>query len=172
MGIYYMHDKQSSPKSNISIKLAWLVILAAVWLLWSGLYKPLVVGLGAASCLLTVFVAHRIGFFKESTSIHVLPRLPRYWFQLIIDIVKSSITVTRIILNPKLPISPTEVEIEAAPKGPVGQAILGNSITLSPGTVTIDVHEGRLRIHCLTKEGADELMACDINQRTAELTDK
>ncbi|MCW9016519.1 MAG: Na+/H+ antiporter subunit E [Kangiellaceae bacterium] len=148
------------------------MILAAVWLLWSGLYKPLVIGLGAASCLLTVLVAHRIGFFNESTSIHVLPRMPRYWFQLFIDIIKSNIDVTRIILDPKLPISPTEVEIEAAPKGPIGQAILGNSITLSPGTVTIDVFEGRLRIHCLTKEGAEELIACDINQRTAELTEK
>lgn len=167
-----MRENQSASKSNIPTILAWLVILAAVWLLWSGLYKPLVIGLGAASCLLTAFIAHRIGFFKESTSIHVLPRMPRYWFQLFIDIVKSSIDVTRIILNPKLPISPTEVELKAAPKGPFGQAILGNSITLSPGTVTIDVFEDRLRIHCLTKESAEELIACNINQRTAELTDK
>ncbi|MCW8879090.1 MAG: Na+/H+ antiporter subunit E [Kangiellaceae bacterium] len=167
-----MQENQRASKPNIRVILIWLVILAAVWLLWSGLYKPLVIGLGAASCLLTVLVAHRIGFFNESTSIHVLPRMPRYWFQLFIDIIKSNIDVTRIILDPKLPISPTEVEIEAAPKGPIGQAILGNSITLSPGTVTIDVFEGRLRIHCLTKEGAEELIACDINQRTAELTEK
>lgn len=167
-----MQDSKGLSKSNIPAILAWLAILAAVWLLWSGLYKPLVIGLGALSCLLTAFIAHRIGFFNQSTSLHLLPRMPGYWFKLFIEIIKSSIDVTRIVLNPKLPISPTEIEIKAAPKGPIGQAILGNSITLSPGTVTIDVFEGRMRIHCLTKESADELIACDINQRTAELTDK
>jgi len=167
-----MQESKGLSKSNIPAILAWLAILAAVWLLWSGLYKPLVIGLGGLSCLLTAFIAHRIGFFNQSTSIHLLPRMPGYWFKLLIDIIKSSIDVTRIVLDPKLPISPTEIEIKAAPKGPLGQAILGNSITLSPGTVTIDVFEDHLRIHCLTKESADELINSDINQRTAELTDK
>ena len=167
-----MEQKQGSQKARVSVFFIWLVILAVVWLVWSGIYKPLVIGLGAFSCLLTIYISHPTGFFNESTSVHVLPRMPRYWFRLFIDIVKSSLEVTRIVLHPKLPISPTEIEIKAAPKGPVGQVILGNSITLSPGTVTIDVYQGNLRIHCLTKESAEELIASDINQKTAELTDK
>ena len=152
--------------------LALLSLLAAAWLLWSGVYKPLVLALGALSCVLAVYLAHRVGFFRESTALHVIPRLPRYWAWLFVEILKSSIEVTRIILHPKLPISPTVVEFDAAPKGPVGQAILGNAITLSPGTVTMDVHEGCLQVHCLTEAGAEALLAGDVNRRSAALTSK
>lgn len=150
----------------------WLLLLAAVWLLWSGLYKPLVMGLGAFSCLLTVYIAYRTGFFQQSTSLHVIPKLPVYWGKLFVEIIKSNIDVTRIILSRELPISPVEIEMDALPKGPIGQAILGNAITLSPGTVTIDVYEGKFRIHCLTEEGAKGLIDSKINQRTAELTEQ
>ncbi|TQV74925.1 sodium:proton antiporter [Aliikangiella marina] len=167
-----MREEQSASQSKTPIILSWLVILAVVWLLWSGIYKPLVIGLGALSCLLTLYLSHRIGFFNESTSIHVIPRIMGYWWLLFVDIIKSSIDVTRIILDPKLPISPVEVELESAPKGPIGQAILGNSITLSPGTVTIDVYKGRMRIHCLTEESANDMIAGKVNERTAELTEK
>lgn len=145
-------------------------VLVAVWLLWSGIYKPLVLGLGALSCTLSVYLAHRLGFFNEVTLLHVIPRLPRYWGWLLVEVVKSSFMVARIVLHPKLPISPTVVEFEAAPKGPIGQAILGNSITTSPGTVTLDLHKGRLRVHCLTRDAADELLSGQANRRAAELT--
>ena len=131
---------------------ALLLILVAAWLLWSGLYKPLLLMLGTFSCLLSVYIAHRLGFFRVSSGLHVIPRLPRYWAWLIREIVKSSIDVARIVLDPKLPISPTVVEFEAAPKGPIG------------------VYDGRLRVHCLTREGADSLLSGDNNRRAAELT--
>ena len=167
-----MSSEQKSRANPWLVVIGWLVILAGVWLLWSGYFKPLLLGLGAFSCLLTVYLAHRTGFFDEPTSIHVIPRIPLYWFDLFIEIIKSSIEVTRIVLDPKLPISPTVVDMKALPKGAIGQVILGNSITLSPGTITIDIHKGNLKIHCLTKESAKALIEGPTNQRTAELTDK
>ena len=86
------------------------------------------------------------------------------------EIVKSSFDVARLIVDPKLPISPTIVEFDALPPGPIGQAILGNSITLTPGTVTMDVHDGSLQVHCLTRQGAEEIRAGAFNRRAAELT--
>jgi len=150
---------------------ALLLLLITAWLLWSGIYTPLLLGLGALSCALSLYLAHRIGFFDEVFSLQVIPRLPRYWAWLLPEIVKSSLDVARIILHRQLPISPTVVEFEAAPPGPVGQAILGNSITLTPGTVTLDVHNGRLRVHCLTREGADALLSGKFNGRAAALTE-
>ncbi|MFT6408948.1 MAG: multicomponent Na+:H+ antiporter subunit E [Arenicella sp.] len=147
-----------------------LAVLIVAWLLWSGIYKPLLLGLGAFSCGLSVYLAYRIGFFRQASGLHIIPRLPGYWFWLLIEIFKSSFDVAKIILNPKLPISPTMIEIDAEPQGPIGQAILGNSITLSPGTVTVDVYEGRLQVHCLTREGAQALLAGDANSRAAALT--
>jgi multicomponent Na+:H+ antiporter subunit E len=147
-----------------------LIVLIVAWLLWSGIYKPILLGLGAFSCVLSVYVAHRVGFFQQVSGLHITPRLPQYWATLMIEIVKSSVDVARIVLNPKLPISPTVIEIDAAPAGPIGQAILGNAITLSPGTVTLDVFDGRLLVHCLTLEGAQELRSGDTNRRAAALT--
>ncbi|MFT5573867.1 MAG: multicomponent Na+:H+ antiporter subunit E [Cryomorphaceae bacterium] len=147
-----------------------LIIFVAAWLLWSGLYKPVLLGLGAFSCALCVYLANRMGFYREVSGLHVIPKLPRYWAWLLVEIIKSSFEVAKIVLDPKLPISPTVVEIDALPEGPIGQAILGNAITLSPGTVTLDVYEGRLRVHCLTSKGAQELLAGEANRRTAALT--
>ena len=67
---------------------------------------------------------------------------------------RSSLEVARVILDPRLPISPRIVEIEATARHPVDQVILGNSITLTPGTIALDVQGGVLQVHTLTQEGA------------------
>lgn len=146
-----------------------LLVLAVSWVLWSGLYKPIVLGLGAVSCILSAYIAHRMGFFRDQAVISLLPRLPAYWWWLLREIAVSSIEVARLILQPSLPISPTVVTLQAKPESPVGQAILGNSITLSPGTVTLDVHEGQLLVHCISSESARALLDGEVNQRAAQL---
>ena len=148
------------------------LLLVAAWLLWSGIYKPLLLWLGAFSCLLSLYIAHRVGFFEKSTGLHLLPRLPRFSLWLLVEIVKSSLEVVRLVLDPKLPISPTVVEIEAEPEGEIGQVLLANSITLTPGTVALDVFDNRLLVHCITREGAEAIEAGDANRRIAELTNK
>lgn len=146
-----------------------LLVLAISWVLWSGLYKPLVLGLGAFSCVLSAYMAHRMGFFRNQALIGLLPRLPAYWWWLLREIVVSSLEVARLILKPSLPISPTMVVLQAQPTTEAGQVILGNSITLSPGTVTLDVHEGQLTVHCLTLQGARALQSGEANRRAAAL---
>jgi multicomponent Na+:H+ antiporter subunit E len=156
---------------NIRIMLAFAIWMLA-WLLWSGLYTPLLVTLGLLSCGLTVFLARRIGFFKENYfSPGRLMRLLPFWGWLGKELVKSNLQVARIVLSPRLPISPTVVKIRAAAQDPLGQAILGNAITLTPGTVTLDDHEGELLVHCLVKETADELVAGEMNRRVAATTE-
>jgi multicomponent Na+:H+ antiporter subunit E len=161
-----------SGRSRIASVTALLLLLAAAWLLWSGIYKPLLLWLGAFSCVLSAYVAHRVGFFDRTTGLHVIPKLPRLSLWLLVEIVKSSLEVVRIVLNPKLPISPTVVYLDAEPEGPIGQVILSNSITLTPGTVTLDVFNDRLCVHCLTREGAQALESGGANRRIAELTSK
>ena len=144
--------------------------LLVTWLLWSGLYKPLLLGLGAFSCILCLYLAHRIGFFQQASGLHIITRLPKSWAWLLVEIVKSSIDVAKVVLNPTLPISPSVIDMKAQPKGEIGQAILGNAITLSPGTMTIDVYNGNLKIHCLTRDSAESLLSGEANQLTAALT--
>lgn len=146
-----------------------LFVLAISWLVWSGLYKPLLLGLGAFSCVLSVYMANRMGFFRHQALMHLLPRLPAYWLWVLREIVSSSLNVAKLILTPSLPLDPVLVEVEAEPKSEVGQVIFGNSITLSPGTVTLDVHEGRVLVHCLTRQSALDLQAGESNRRAALL---
>jgi multicomponent Na+:H+ antiporter subunit E len=164
-------DKPALQRGEARLPAALLLflILAISWVLWSGLYKPLVLGLGAFSCLLSVYMAHRMGFFRHKALLSLLFRLPAYWWWLLGEIIGSSVEIARLILKPSLPISPTVVKLQSKPKSPVGQVILGNSITLSPGTVTLDVHEGQLLVHCLTSESARALQDGEVNQRAAQL---
>ena len=156
-------------EASLPAVLLLLLVLAISWVLWSGLYKPLVLGLGAFSCVLSAYMGHRMGFFRHRALIDLLPRLPGYWWWLLREIVVSSWEVAKLILKPSLPISPTVVALQAEVQGEVGQVILGNSITLSPGTVTLDLDQGQLLVHCLTSESAQALRDGEANRRAARL---
>ncbi len=159
--------------NNLLPKLILLAFLAVTWLVWSGLYTPLLIFLGAISCLLSFWLANRMGYFEESMfALRISPRLFGYWFWLGGQIIRSSIDVTRIIFHPKLPISPRIVDIEVQSKHEFDQVVLGNSITLTPGTLSIDVHEGVIKVHSLTEEGARDLLEGEMNRRVAEVRNK
>ena len=146
-----------------------LAILMLSWVLWSGIYKPLLLSLGLFSAILSVWLAQRMGFFRHVFPLRTLLRLPAFWWWLLREVIKSSIDVARIVLSPSLPISPTTVELTTTESTEGGKVILGNSITLSPGTVTIDVHGDRLLVHCLTRESAVALEDMEVQRRTARL---
>ncbi len=146
------------------------ILLIAAWVLWSGLFKPLLLGLGAFSCALTVFVAKRMGYFDTDVfAFRYNLRLFGFWTWLAGEIVKSSIEVARIVLSPRLRIDPEVVELDAADLESVDQALLGNSITLTPGTLTLDVHEGRILVHALTPDGARSVLDGEMKRRVLAL---
>ncbi len=146
------------------------VLLVAAWLLWSGLFKPLLLGLGVLSCVLTILIARRMGYFDRDTfAFNYGPGLLRFWAWLAVEIVKSSLEVAREVLRPRLDVHPAVVTIDAHDMDPVDQAVLGNSITLTPGTLTLDVHENRLLVHALTAEGARALETGEMQRRVAAL---
>lgn len=143
-----------------------IVSLVAAWLLWSGLYKPLLLALGALSCFLVVVLARRMHLTDERYfTLGLLPRILGFWGWVLKEIVKSNIEVGRVVLDPQLRMNPQVVEIEADTQLETGQAILGNSITLTPGTVTLDVFDGKLAVHCLTDQGAKALRDGEMNRR-------
>jgi len=143
-----------------------LLSLVAAWLLWSGLYKPLLLGLGAVSCLLVLYLAHRMALTQAGVfTLSLLPRIFGFWGWLLKEIIKSNVEVARIVLDPHLTMQPQVVEIESETQLETGHAILGNSITLTPGTVTLDVFNGKLKVHCLTDAGASALKAGEMNRR-------
>jgi len=146
------------------------VLLIAAWVLWSGYLKPLLLGLGALSCLLTVWIVRRMGYFDdENFAFHYDWRLLGFWAWLGREVVVSSFEVARVVLRRRLVVEPKVVNIDGSGLGPVHLALLGNSITLTPGTLTLDVHEGRLLVHALTAEGAAALERGEMQRRVAAL---
>ena len=157
----------NKPFARILI-LARLLITAGV--LWSGYLKPLLLGLGALSCLLTIWVVRRMGYFDDDTfAFHYDWRLLGFWAWLGREVVLSSIQVARVVLRRKVDVEPEVVDIDGSGLGPVDLALLGNSITLTPGTLTLDVYEGRLLVHALTADGAAALRQGEMQRRVAAL---
>ena len=157
----------SKPYARI---LTLVVLLIVAWVLWSGYLKPLLLGLGALSCLLTVWIVRRMGYFDDETyAFHYDWRLLGFWAWLGGEVVKSSVEVARVVLRRRIEVEPQIVDIDGSSLGPVDQALLGNSITLTPGTLTLDVHEGRLLVHALTPNGAAALRDGEMQRRVAAL---
>jgi multicomponent Na+:H+ antiporter subunit E len=167
---------QSEPGERLTV-MPWLrmllgmAFLMAVWLGWSGFLKPHLLILGLVSCAIVIVIAARMGSFREESYwFRVIPRIPGFWFWLIRQVVKSNLQVAAIILSRRPAISPTLVTIKALPTDDLGQATLGNCITLTPGTVTLDDHEGSLLVHALTQRTAAELVEGEMNRRVAAFT--
>lgn len=145
-----------------------VIVLFVFWLLLSGYFEVLLLSMGAASAIAVVWLAHRMDVIDhEGHPIHLGWRALIYWPWLLKEIVKSALEVSKIILTPRLPISPTFVRVKATQRTPVGLAIYANSITLTPGTVSVEVAEGEFLVHALTSEGAASLMEGDMDRRVS-----
>lgn len=147
-----------------------IVGLATLWLLLSGHYAPLTLTLGAFSCVFSVWLCHRLDLINaETVPVHLLPRLPHYVIWLTGQIAQSNLDVARRLLLGRRTISPRTVIIDTQIHDPLGQTILANSITLTPGTVTVSLEDGEAIVHALTREGAAEIEAGTMATRVAQL---
>ena len=157
-------------KTFLQPRILLIVSLIAAWLLWSGLFKPLILAFGVFSCALVFVLVRRMGYFADQLfALRFSLRVLRYWIWLGGEMIKSSLDVARIILSPSLPISPDVVDIPANSWHAFEQVMLGNSITLTPGTLAMDVHDGVIRVHALTTQGARDLQSGDMTRRVNEL---
>lgn len=147
-----------------------LLVLACFWLALSGYFKPLLLGLGAASCLLVAWITLRKSLIDKQS---VLARIRwgqwfRYNIWLVGQIAKSTIDVASRIVDPRLPISPTVQKVPAK-LSDLGKVIYANSITLTPGTVSINIVGDEIVVHSLTEDGMAELQKGEMCRRVAAL---
>ena len=132
-------------------------LLCVFWISLSGYFTPLMLGLGLASVVLTVFLAKRMELIDdESYPFHLFSRFPAFFVYILNEIVKANIDVVKRILSPNN-ISPQLIDIPVPQKSDLGRVIYANSITLTPGTVSVALSRDSLTIHALTKEAADDL---------------
>lgn len=148
--------------------LALFGLLMGTWLLLSGHYEPTLIGYGVLCSAGVVALSARLGILdEEGVPIHLAWRALRYLPWLFGQIVRSNWAVARVILDPRLPIRPRLLQLEAGPQTVVGQVVLANSITLTPGTITLDVRDGRLLVHALTEDSAAGVLGREMDRRVA-----
>lgn len=142
------------------------------WLALSGHYEPLILGFGVFSCVLVTFLAWRMDREdKYPFPVRLTWRAPGYLVWIIGEIFKANVNVARIILDPKLPISPIMVPFRARMKSDFYRVIYANSITLTPGTITTGTDGEILRVHALTWQNVDGREEDEMAHRIQALED-
>jgi multicomponent Na+:H+ antiporter subunit E len=145
------------------------IVLFLFWLALSGHYTPFLVGAGAVSALLCAVVAARLRVADaEGHAVHLAWSALTYWPWLFWQIAKSAWDVTKLVLHPRLPVSPTMTRVVASQKTTVGIATYANSITLTPGTITTGVKGNVLTVHALVREGAADVEAGAMDARVSQ----
>ena len=148
-----------------------LFVLFLFWLLLSGMFAPFLLAAGAGSAVSVFLFSRRMSRIGgEGQANHLRwSKLTAYVPWLTKEIVVAAWDVSKRILHPNLPISPTLVEFIPSQTTDVGLVIHANSITLTPGTISIEVEHGRFLVHALSSEGGASLTGSEMDRRCAEL---
>ena len=142
------------------------LLLALFWLGLSGHYTALLLAFGALSVGLVVWLAKRMDVIDhESVPLHLTRRALTFWPWLMVEIVKSNIDVVRRVLDPRLPIERSIIRVPTGAMSPLRETIYANAITLTPGTVSLDVGDGEVVVHALSREAADAVRSGDMARR-------
>jgi len=143
-----------------------LVCLAIFWVLLSGFFTPFLRAAGLGSALAVVWFARRMDVVDdEGHPIRLGARALVYRPWLIKENVKAAWDVSKIILHPRLPISPTMVRFKPSQATDVGLVFHAQSITLTPGTITIECGPGEFLVHGLTRSGAEATIDSEMDRR-------
>lgn len=139
-----------------------IFLLALLWVGISGVYKPVVLVLGAASVVLVAWLAVRMKMVdREHSSLVLSWRLPLYWVWVMKEIIQANIHVARLTFSPKK-VKPRIVVTDAPFKTSVGKVVYGNTCTLTPGTVTLVLTKDKLVAHALDTESAASLVSGEL----------
>ncbi|WP_068546989.1 Na+/H+ antiporter subunit E [Thalassotalea crassostreae] len=147
-------------------KLSLFFTLAAFWLLNSGHYTGLILSLGFASIALILIITQKMDVVdQESQPVHLTFRIFGYYFWLVKEIFQTNLTVLKHIWLGKESISPTLKTIKVTQQTDMGRVIYANSITLTPGTVAIDLIDDEIIVHALLKQDIESLEVGEMDRR-------
>ncbi len=133
-------------------------LLFALWLGLSGQLNTLMLSLGLVSTLLVVYLAHRMDIIdKEIYPAHMTVLLLRFWMFLAREVIVANIDVIKRIFRPGKNISPQLFELPLTQKSDLSRVIYANAITMTPGTVSVNLDKKTITVHTLSIEAADEL---------------
>ncbi|MDE0309237.1 MAG: Na+/H+ antiporter subunit E [Acidiferrobacterales bacterium] len=155
--------------------LALLFFLILFWLALSGHYNGLLLSLGLVSCVGVALIAKRMdvadhgGSAIQKWSPRILMAFCIYLVWLAKEIVLSTITVARMILTNGGRVSPEVIDLSAKGMDDLEKVIYANSITLTPGTLTVDVNGDHLTVHTVRSDLLESLKRGDMADRVRRI---
>ena len=164
---------------RLAVAVLQFTTLFVFWLILSGHYSVKYVSFGVLSAGLVTFLTNDLLYplfghgKRERTSArftflqlwHFLVYLP--W--LLSRIIRANIQVAYLVLHPRMPIEPVLLQFQTRMRRSIAQVILANSITLTPGTVTVYLENGRYIIHVLVPSAAQELIEAQMQNRVGAI---
>ena len=146
--------------------------LIVLWLLMSGIYdKSLILIFGAISVVLAVWVGKRMDVADgEQLPFPVNPiAIFKYLLWLLVEIAKSNWAVTKVILSPKQRLRQNLFNVPVTQQSEIAQVVYANSITLTPGTITVETEDRHFLVHALSYDDSDMDALADMDQRVTRL---
>lgn len=133
------------------------IVLFIVWMALAGFsVEELIVGL-AVTLILSILIGKSQGYdFGFKIIVQAVKFIVIYLPYFIYKLVEANFSLAKIVLDPKLPINPGFVTIQTGLEHDVAKLTLANSITLTPGTLTVDVDGQELLIHWVDVQGKDQ----------------
>lgn len=153
------------------------MVLFAFWLLLSGRLEVKFIVYGVATSLIAAYISMPLllvpskdgkkKYFAFGVS---LWRFALYWIWLMREVVNANLDVERAVVKPEMEINPMMVSFKMPYENPMAHTTLANSITLTPGTITVDVSsDGVYVIHALTDGAREGLLSGGMQQKIADL---
>ncbi|MCB2136430.1 MAG: Na+/H+ antiporter subunit E [Rhodobacteraceae bacterium] len=137
----------------------------------SGIYKPLIIGFGVGSVAIALFVVRRMDSVDEDRVALDLGPVASltYFFWLLVEIAKANWAVTKIILSPRMPIRQHLFAVPFTQKSDLGQVVFASSITLTPGTITVETESKDFLVHALAYSTDDRAALADMDRRVTAI---
>lgn len=148
----------------------WAVVLSIFWLLLSGYLQPLLLSFGAISVFLVVLVVKRMDDVdQELKQLSFGFSIFRYAPWLVKEIMTSSMTVTKLVWGSPKDLSPTLAKISLKNIPKEKSVLYANSITLTPGTLSLDIDKDEITVHALQAASIEELKEGAMENKIAGL---
>lgn len=145
-----------------------VLLLFAFWVVLSGFFTPFLLASGFGSAIAVVWLARRMNVVdQESVPLQLFSRAVWYWPWLLKEIAKAAWDVAKVVVNPGMPIAPSLVRFRPSQRTHVGLCVHANSITLTPGTITVEVGPAEMLVHALTSEGAEGVLSGVMDRQVA-----
>ncbi len=142
-------------------KLATFVAMFTFWVVLSGMFDAFHLTLGVISCLLVAHFSHDLLFYGDNDQSWVrglwgfITYVPWLFYQIII----ANLQVAYVVLHPRMfeLIDPHVIRFKTKLKRPISKVIFAQSITLTPGTITVSIHDDEFSVYALTRNASESL---------------